>query len=89
MFCQEAVTIVLNPTESNQWRQPGRSGFHVFAEFDVPIGEIHKMAPTVVAVQGEIDLHKRAPFRALGFADQIHAGLKGCAVGLAGIAGDA
>ena len=31
------------------------------------------MLPTVVVRECEIDLHERAPFRALGFADEMHA----------------
>ena len=54
--------------------------FYVFAEFDVPVGEIYEMAPTVVAMECEVDLHKRPPFGALGFADEVHASLKGGAV---------
>src|ERR1700678_3192193 len=61
----------------------------VFAELHVPVGEVNEMLPAVVPVQGEIDLHKRTPFRALRFADEIHAGLGGCPVGLVGVATDA
>jgi len=61
----------------------------VFAEFDVPISEIDEMLPAVVAVKRKIDLHKRAPFGAFGFAHQMHARLIGCAVGLVGVAPDA
>ena len=37
---------------------------HVFAQFDVPVGEVNEVFPTVVPVQAEVDLHKRPPFRA-------------------------
>ena len=47
------------------------------------------MLPTVVPVQREIDLHKRTPFWALGFAHEVHAGFVGRVVGLAGVARDA
>ena len=47
------------------------------------------MFPTVVPVQGEIDLHERTPFRALRFADEIHARLGWCPVGLVCVATDA
>jgi len=44
------------------------------------------MFPTVVPVQGEVDLDKRPPLRALGLANEVHAGLVGGAVGLARVA---
>ncbi len=47
------------------------------------------MFPTVVPVEDEIDLHKRSPFRTLGFADEVHAGFVRGAVALARVAGDA
>src|SRR5271155_270134 len=61
----------------------------VFAELHVPVGEVNEMFPTVVPVQGEIDLHEWTPFRAFRFADEIHAGLGGGPVGLVGVATDA
>src|SRR5208282_249457 len=68
------------------------SDFHLFrilAQFDVPIGQVNEMLPTVVPVQAEIDLHKRTPFRALGLADEVHAGFLRLAVGFLRIAFDA
>ena len=47
------------------------------------------MAPAIVPVQGEIDLHKRPPFGSFGFAHKVHAGFGGRAVGFVRIAGDA
>ena len=47
------------------------------------------MFPTIVPMQREVDLHERTPFRALRFADEIHAGFSGSAVGLACVAHDA
>jgi len=47
------------------------------------------MPPTVVPVQGEVDLHEGTPFRALWFAHEIHAGLGGRAVGFVRVATDA
>jgi hypothetical protein len=58
----------------------------VFAEFDVPVGKVDEVLPTVVAVQGEIDLHKRAPFGALGLAYEMHAGFVGGPVGFVSVA---
>ena len=61
----------------------------IFAQLDVPVGEVNEVFPTVVLLQAEADLHERAPFRALGFAHEIHAGLVRRAVGLARVALDA
>jgi hypothetical protein len=47
------------------------------------------MPPTVVPVQREVDLHERPPFRPLGFAHEVHAGLERRAVGFARVARDA
>jgi len=47
------------------------------------------MLPTVVTVQGEIDLHKRAPFGPLGLAHQMHASLIRGSIGLMRVAPDA
>ena len=47
------------------------------------------MFPTIVALQGEGNLHKWTPFRALGFAHEVHAGFVGRVVGLTGVARDA
>lgn len=46
------------------------------------------MLPAIVAIQGEIDLHKWTPFRPLGFADEMQAGLLRGAIGFLGIALD-
>src|SRR5580698_1808983 len=61
---------------------------HVLAQFHIPIGQVHKMTPTVVPVQGEVDLHKGTPLGALGLAHQVHAGFEGRAIGFARVAGD-
>ncbi len=58
------------------------------AEFDIPVGQIEKMFPAFVMLEGEVHLHKRTPFRALWFTDQMHARLGRSAVGLACIAPD-
>lgn len=47
------------------------------------------MPPTVMLVQGEVDLHKRPPLGPLRFADEVHACLVRRAVGFARVAGDA
>lgn len=62
---------------------------NILAQFHVPIREINEVFPTVVLVETEIDLHKRTPLGPLGFLDQVHPGLLGRAVGLAGVALDA
>jgi hypothetical protein len=46
------------------------------------------MFPAIVLVQAEIDLDERTPFRALGLADEMHAGFEGCAVAFECIALD-
>ena len=61
----------------------------VFAEFDVPVGEVEEVFPTVVLVEAEIDLDEGAPFGALGLADEMEAGFLGRVVGLAGVTGNA
>lgn len=38
------------------------------------------MFPAVVVLEAEIDLHKWAPFGALGLSDEVHARFVGCAV---------
>jgi len=63
--------------------------FHILTQFNVPIGKVNEMLPTVVPVQAEVDLHKRTPFRALGLADEVHAGFLRLAVGFLRIAFDA
>jgi hypothetical protein len=60
-----------------------------FPKFDVPVGNIEKMLPTVVIGVPKVDLNERTPFRAFGFADQVHAGLERGPVCLAGITLDA
>ena len=47
------------------------------------------MFPAFVMLEGEADLHERAPFRPLRLADQVHGGFGWCAIGLACIAFDA
>jgi hypothetical protein len=59
------------------------------AQFHVPIRQIDEVFPAFVVVHPEIDLNKRTPFGALGFADEMHPGFLRSVVGLAGVAGDA
>jgi len=47
------------------------------------------MFPTVVTVQGEIDLHKGAPFGPFGFTDEMQPGFLRSAIGFLGVALDA
>jgi len=54
---------------------------HIFAQLDVPIGQVNEMLPTVVLVQAEVDLHEWPPFRTLGLADKVQAA--SCGVRLA------
>src|SRR5277367_4968022 len=57
----------------------------VLSQFDVPIGHVQKMFPTVV-LDAQIDLHKRTPLGPLGLAYQVHGGFLGGAVGLLRVA---
>ena len=77
------------PQLSTNNPQPFQLFHHVLAQFDVPIGQVNEMLPTVMPVQAEIDLHKRTPFRALGLADEVHAGFLRLAVGFLRVAFDA
>ena len=60
-----------------------------FTEFDVPIGEVDKVFPTVVLLEAEIDLHERPPLRPLRFADQAHVRFARKPIALTCIARDA
>src|SRR5512140_504412 len=51
------------------------SPLNVLAQLNVPVSKVDKMLPTVVVMEGEIDLDERTPFRTLRFADEMHAGL--------------
>ncbi len=62
---------------------------NILAQLDVPIREVDEMLPAVMTVQGKINLHKRAPFGALGLAHQVHVGLVRGPIGLVRIAFDA
>lgn len=64
-------------------------GRGLLSEFDVPVGEIDEVSPTVVAGAGVVDIDKGAPAGFAGWPDEVHAGLVGEFVGFAGVAGDA
>ena len=59
---------------------------NVFAQLDVPIGQVNEMLPTVVLVHTEVNLHKRPPFRTFGLADEVQAGFLRSAVGFLRVA---
>src|SRR5688572_6234492 len=60
-------------------------GGRLFAEFDVPIGQIEEMLPAIVVLSAEIDLDERTPLRPLGLANEMHAGFGRSTVGFAGV----
>jgi hypothetical protein len=62
---------------------------HVFAQFDVPVGEVDEMFPAIVFLEAEVDLHEWAPLRPLRLANQVDTGFLRCAIGFARIALDA
>lgn len=57
----------------------------VFAEFDVPVGEIEEVLPGVVVAHAQIYLHEGAPLGTFRFADQMQTGFLRGAVGFPGI----
>src|SRR5688572_33255910 len=61
----------------------------VFAEFDVPVGEIEEVFPGVVVAHAQIYLHERAPLGTFGFADEMESGFGRSAVGFPGVTLDA
>src|SRR5207245_1105812 len=61
----------------------------VLAEFDVPIGEVEEMFPTIVRHATDRDVDERTPLRALRLLDEMHAGFGRRAVGFACVAQDA
>ncbi len=63
--------------------------FHVLTQFDVPVGEVNEMLPTVMMVHGKVDLYERTPFGPFGLSDEVQGGLLGGAVCLLRIAFDA
>src|SRR6266496_1577139 len=67
---------------------PSHSPVLTRAEFDIPVGQIEKMFPAFVVLEGEVYLHKRTPLRPLWLTDQMYPRFGGSAVGLAGIAPD-
>ena len=61
---------------------------YILTQFHVPVSQVDEVLPTIVLVQGEIDLHKRTPLGSLGFANQMHAGFLRRVIGLERIAFD-
>ena len=62
---------------------------HLLSQFDVPVGEIDEVAPTVVGAPGKGDVDERAPLWTFRFLQERHPGLVGKPVSLARIARDA
>ena len=58
------------------------------AQLDVPVGKIDKVSPAFVLRRRKCDVHKRAPLRALRFANQTHLRFPRQTVALARIARD-
>src|SRR6185369_10859809 len=57
--------------------------------FDVPVGKINEVLPTIVLMQAEVDLNKWTPLRPLRFANKMHPSLLRRAIGFERIALDA
>jgi len=55
---------------------------NIFAQLNVPIGQVDKVLPAVMLVEGEINLNEGTPLRPLGFSNQVQACLLRSAVGL-------
>ena len=62
---------------------------HVFAQLDVPIGEVDEAPPAIVLVEGKVDLNERVPLGPFRFPDEAHPRFLGRAVGLERVALDA
>ena len=60
----------------------------IFAEFDVPIGEVEEVFPAFVMGETEVDLHKGAPLRAFRLTNQVHGRFDRRFIGLAGVTGN-
>ena len=60
----------------------------VFAQLDVPVGEIEEVLPAIV-LQPEADLDKRPPLGPLWLSNKPHARLQGSTVGLVRVTLDA
>ena len=66
----------------------GRALAGVFPELDIPVRQIEEMFPAIVVLQTKVDLHEGTPFRPLGLADKVEAGLIWGAVGFECVAID-
>src|ERR1039457_6964855 len=77
------VSIYCKPTgtQTPAWPFGCAPLFHILAQLDIPVGEVNEVFPTVVPVQGEVDLDERSPLGPLGFADEMQVGLLRRAVG--------
>ena len=58
-------------------------------QFDVPIGDIEKVLPTLMRLGGEGDIYKGSPFRAFRFSSQTHIRLMRETIPFPRIAGNA
>ena len=61
----------------------------IFAQFDVPVGEVEEVFPAIVVLQADVQLNKRTPLRPLGLANKVHARFVRGAIGFEGVAVDA
>src|SRR5690606_4984088 len=58
-------------------------------ELDRPVGVVEELLPAGVALVGQADVDDRAAARAVGFGDQVHAGLIGGPAAFLDVAADA
>ena len=70
-------------------REHARLRCNVFAEFDVPVGEVEEVFPGIVVAHAQVYLHEGAPLGTFRFADQVQAGFLRGAVGFPGVTLDA
>jgi len=60
-----------------------------FAQFDVPVREVHEVFPTVVMRKADVKLNERTPLGPARLADEVHARFAWRTIALARIAQDA
>jgi len=82
------IRIVKKSSAARSWHGDFREPLFL-AQLDVPIGEVNEVLPAIVAVQAEVDLHKRPPLWPLGLANEMQIGFLGGVVGLLRVALDA
>ena len=69
--------------------QPPEGKGELVAQFNIPVSQVEEVAPGFRAVAGDLHIEEGAELGAFRFFHQLHAGLMGTTVALAGVAGDA